>query len=67
MKKVFEVNGKKYIAEIKKGDKWYIAECPVLHSFTQGKTINSAIANLKEASELILEVENARTSHNFRF
>ena len=66
MRRKFIVNGKSYIAIIKKGDKWYIAECPELHSFTQGRTINSALSNIKEASELMLEVENAKASHHFR-
>ena len=66
MKRKLKVNGKIYTANISKGEKWYIAECSKLHSFTQGKTVTSALENLKEASELMLEVENGKTSHHFR-
>ncbi len=44
--------------EIWKGEKFYIAQC-VEHSncFTQGKTIEETIHNIKEVIELILNVE----------
>lgn len=58
MKRKLKVNGKIYTANISKGEKWYIAECPKLLSFTQGKTVTSALENLKEASELMLEFDN---------
>ncbi len=33
----------------------YVAECPEVGSVSQGKTVEEAIANLKEATELYLE------------
>lgn len=38
----------------KEGD-WYVAECPEVGTASQGKTIEEAIENLKEATELYLE------------
>ena len=34
---------------------WYVAECPEVGTVSQGKTVEEAIANLKEATELYLE------------
>ena len=34
---------------------WYIAECPEVGTASQGKTLEEAVANLKEATELYLE------------
>jgi len=47
--------------EIWKGEKFHIAKC-VEHSncFTQGKTIDEAIHNIKEVIELILGVKNPK-------
>ena len=42
-------------AEIKKGEKYYVARCPELGVTTQGKTEAEARKNLKEAVELHLE------------
>ena len=36
-------------------DDLYVAECPEVGTVSQGKTIEEAIANLKEATELYLE------------
>lgn len=33
----------------------YVAECPEIGTASQGKTIEEAVANLKEATELYLE------------
>ncbi|MFU8767197.1 MAG: type II toxin-antitoxin system HicB family antitoxin [Candidatus Methanoperedens sp.] len=33
----------------------YVAECPEVGTVSQGKTIDEAIKNLKEATELYLE------------
>ncbi len=33
----------------------YVAECPEVGTFSQGKTIEEAVDNLKEATELYLE------------
>jgi predicted RNase H-like HicB family nuclease len=33
----------------------YVAECPEVGTISQGKTVDEAVANLKEATELYLE------------
>lgn len=38
----------------KEGD-WYVAECPEVGTVSQGPSLEEAIANLKEATELFLE------------
>lgn len=41
---------------IEKEDKFYIVECPVFSGcFTQGKTIEEALENIREVIELCLE------------
>lgn len=47
-----------FTVEIEKDEKFYIAQC-VEHSncFTQGKTIEEAIHNIKEVIELILNIK----------
>jgi len=40
----------------KKGD-WYISSCLELDISSQGKTIEEAVSNLKEAVELYIEIE----------
>ena len=42
-------------AVIHQEDKWYVAECPEAGTASQGSTIDEAIENLKEATELYLE------------
>ncbi|MEK6886425.1 MAG: type II toxin-antitoxin system HicB family antitoxin [Nanoarchaeota archaeon] len=42
-------------AVIIKEDKIYVATCPEIGTASQGKTVDEAIANLKEATELYLE------------
>ena len=42
-------------ADIKKGEKYYVARCPELGVTTQGKTESEARKNLREAVELHLE------------
>lgn len=51
----------KLTVEIWKGEKFYIAQC-LEHSncFTQGKTIEETIHNIKEVIELVLEVSNPK-------
>ncbi len=44
-----------YTAVIHRERAWYVAECPELGVVSQGKTLDSALANLKEATELYLE------------
>lgn len=47
---------------IEKGqDGWYVVECPVFEGcYTQGKTIDEAIENIKEVIKLILKEKNAQ-------
>ncbi len=42
-------------AIIHKEEDMYVAECPEVGTVSQGKTIEEAIYNLKEATELYLE------------
>ncbi len=44
-----------YTAVVHREEAWYVAECPEVGVVSQGKTIEEAIANLKEATELYLE------------
>lgn len=44
-----------FTAVIRKGEKQYVALCPEVDVASQGKTIEQAIANLKEAVELYVE------------
>lgn len=46
---------KKFTAVIIKEGSWYVAHCIELGVVSQGKTIEEAQANLKEAVELYLE------------
>lgn len=46
---------KKFTAVITKEEKWYVAHCVELGIVSQGKTIEEAQANLREAVELYLE------------
>lgn len=42
-------------AVIHKEGRWYVAECPEIGTVSQGKTLDNALANLREATELYLE------------
>lgn len=42
-------------AIIHKEEDVYVAECPEVGTVSQGKTIDDAVRNLKEATELYLE------------
>ncbi|MGB9879796.1 MAG: type II toxin-antitoxin system HicB family antitoxin [Anaerolineae bacterium] len=44
-----------FSAVIHKEEDLYVAECPEVGTVSQGYTIEEAIANLKEATELYLE------------
>ena len=44
-----------FTAVIHKEDDLYIADCPEVGTVSQGHTIEEAVANLKEATELYLE------------
>lgn len=44
-----------FSAIVHKEDDIYVAECPEVGTVSQGYTIEEAVANLKEATELYLE------------
>lgn len=44
-----------FSAVLHKEEDLYVAECPEVGTVSQGTTIEEAIANLKEATELYLE------------
>ncbi len=44
-----------FTAVIYKEEDMYVAECPEVGTFSQGRTIEEAVNNLKEATELYLE------------
>ena len=45
-------------AFIRKGEKYYVAECLEIPVVTQGKTLDEVVGNLKEAVALHLEGED---------
>jgi predicted RNase H-like HicB family nuclease len=44
-----------FTAVLHKEDEMYVAECPEVGTVSQGITIDEAVHNLKEATELYLE------------
>lgn len=42
-------------AVLHKEEDMYVAECPEVGTFSQGRTLEEAVNNLKEATELYLE------------
>ncbi len=52
---LFIMENKIFNAVISKEEDSYIAECPEVGTVSQGLTIEEAISNLKEATELYLE------------
>ncbi|HMR32378.1 MAG TPA: type II toxin-antitoxin system HicB family antitoxin [Geminicoccus sp.] len=42
-------------AVIHREDDWLVAECPEIGTASQGRTVEEALANLREATELYLE------------
>ncbi len=44
-----------FIVSIKKEDDFFVARCPELDVTSQGKTLEEAQANIKEAIELYIE------------
>jgi predicted RNase H-like HicB family nuclease len=46
---------KTFTAVIHKEENLYVAECAEIGTISQGETIEEAVANLKEATELYLE------------
>ncbi len=47
-------NSKVLTAVLHKDDDMYVAECPEVGTVSQGNTIEEAVENLKEATELYL-------------
>jgi len=46
---------KKFTAIIQKEEDMYVAKCPEVGTVSQGSSVEEALANLKEATELYLE------------
>lgn len=44
-----------FTAVLHKEQDFYVAECPEVGTVSQGKSVEEAVANLKEATELYLE------------
>ena len=44
-----------FTAVLHKEDDMYVAECPEVGTVSQGSTVEEAVSNLKEATELYLE------------
>ncbi len=44
-----------YSAVIRREDDLYVAECPEIGTVSQGRSIEEALANLKEATALYIE------------
>ena len=44
-----------FTAVLHKEDDLYVAECPEVGTVSQGSTVEEAVANLREATELYLE------------
>jgi len=42
-------------AIIHREDDWFVAECPEVGTASQGQSVEEAIANLKEATEVYLD------------
>ena len=57
------MNTKTFTAVIHKEENLYVAQCPEVGTVSQGETLEEAIANLKEATELYLE-ELSRLNDN---
>ncbi len=49
-----------FSAVLEKEDDWYVAHCPELGVASQGKSVESALANLRQAVELYLEDEDVQ-------
>jgi len=46
-----------FLAVVHKEDDMYVAQCPEVGTASQGYTLEEAVANLREATELYLEEE----------
>lgn len=59
-----------FTAIVHREDNIYVAECPEVGTVSQGYSIDEAVSNLKEATELYLEEfpdEILLTSHSYYF
>ncbi len=54
---------KTFTAVLHREEDMYVAECPEVGTVSQGKTVEEALANLKEATELYLEEFPAPVVH----
>lgn len=52
----------KYNVIVQKEEKWYVAKCLDNNVASQGKTIEDALNNLKEALELYVQSDEERES-----
>lgn len=52
---IIKMKQKVFTAVIHKEENIYVSECPEVGTVSQGGTIEEAISNLKEATELYLE------------
>jgi predicted RNase H-like HicB family nuclease len=50
-----EMNTQVFTAVLHKEEDLYVAECPEVGTVSQGYTVEEAVANLREATELYLE------------
>ncbi len=53
-----------FTAILHKEDEWYVSFCPELDIASQGKTIEEAIENIKEAVELFFEAASKEEIEN---
>ncbi|HRX02869.1 MAG: type II toxin-antitoxin system HicB family antitoxin [Anaerolineae bacterium] len=49
------MNVQLFSAVLLRDGEYYVAECPEVGTVSQGRTVEEAIANLREATELYLE------------
>lgn len=49
------MNTRVFTAVLQQDGEYYVAECPEVGTASQGRTVEEAIANLTEATELYLE------------
>lgn len=57
----------KFSAIVHKEDDWYVSWCPDIDIASQGKTVEEAVVNLKEAVELYLEDEDVSVPQTTSF
>ncbi|MFH1095396.1 MAG: type II toxin-antitoxin system HicB family antitoxin [Candidatus Micrarchaeota archaeon] len=51
---------RRFSAIIEKEEDWYVSLCPELDVASQGRSVEEALKNLREAVELYLEDEDVR-------